>query len=267
MHKPGRRVVIFVSGLLMAVPVDAGIKGVELAPADVGSGSASVFTSHPTITPDLFLGLGSGPDVRRVNFNTAPDGALSEGASVSTQYTSIGVTMNDIRISAAIYGGNQYGTGFATEDNIPQIFTFSEPVVAVGIVNTSPDKDLVRFYSGPGATGELLHEFRDQDGVPTNFNIDRFVGGVATGGTRIGSFSVSNASGDLELDELIFVVGTAACNRADLAEPFGLLDLSDITGFVSAFNAGDLTADLNGDELLDLSDVSSFVQAFEAGCP
>jgi hypothetical protein len=249
------------------VPAAAGIDRVELTPTAVGSGTMSFFTVRPTADPDLFLGLGAGADTRRVDFNTAPDGTLFEGASLNTQYASIGVTMNDIRISSAIYGGNNYGFGFATEDNIEQVFTFSDPVIAVGIVNTSPDQDLVRFYSGPAATGDLLDEFRDQEGLATNFTIDRFVGGVATGGTRIGSFSVSNTSGDLELDELIFVVAPPACNDADLAEPFGLLDLADVTAFVGAFVAADPTADLNDDGLYDLGDLTAFVAAFNAGCP
>jgi hypothetical protein len=45
------------------------------------------------------------------------------------------------------------------------------------------------------------------------------------------------------------------CNAADLAEPFGVLDLSDITTFVGAFNSGNLLADLDGNGILDLGDV------------
>lgn len=191
---------------VLAGMADAGITRVELTPTDVGSANSAYFTTAPTADASLFFGFDGGADVRAVNFNTAPDGALVEGGNVNTQYQSSGVVMNDIRISAAIYGGNNYGTGYATEDNGAQIYTFLVPVVAVGIVNTSPDNDYVRFFSGPDGTGDMIDEFRDQEGTSPNFNIDRFVGGVATDGTRIGSFVVFNASGDLELDELIFVV-------------------------------------------------------------
>ena len=61
--------------------------------------------------------------------------------------------------------------------------------------------------------------------------------------------------------------GPAGCNAADLAEPFGLLDLGDITAFVAAFSAGDPAADLDGSGLLDLADINVFVAAFVAGCP
>lgn len=197
--------VVCVAGALGCVAT-AGITPIELTPTDVGSGASDRFTDFPTLNPALYLGFDGGVNTRTVDFNTAPDGTLSEGGSVSTQYASLGVTMNDIRISASIFGGNNYGTGFAAEDDVPQVYTFSTPVIAVGIVNTSPDKDLIEFFSGPNGTGELLFSFRDQENLSTNFNIDRFVGGVATDGTRIGSFVVSNSSGNLELDELIFVV-------------------------------------------------------------
>ena len=57
------------------------------------------------------------------------------------------------------------------------------------------------------------------------------------------------------------------CNAADLAEPFGILDLADISAFVTAFTTGDLAADLDGNSILDLSDITAFVSAFTGGCP
>jgi hypothetical protein len=63
------------------------------------------------------------------------------------------------------------------------------------------------------------------------------------------------------------IAGAPACNPADLAEPFGLLDLADVTAFATAFVAGDPAVDLDGSGLLDLADVVAFVEAFLAGCP
>jgi cytochrome c peroxidase len=55
---------------------------------------------------------------------------------------------------------------------------------------------------------------------------------------------------------------------ADLAEPFGVLDLADIQGFIGAFvgQAGpaDLVAPFG---VFDLADVQAFVASFSAGCP
>lgn len=58
------------------------------------------------------------------------------------------------------------------------------------------------------------------------------------------------------------------CNPADLAEPFGVLDLGDINAFVGAFLDGDVDlGDLNGDGVLDLGDIGLFVESFIGGCP
>ena len=191
---------------LAAVSASAQVTAIELTPTDVGSGNTTYFTTAPTMDASLFFGQDFGSAVRAVNFNTAPDGTLSEGLEVTNEYASLGVTMNSIRISSDIYGGNNYGVGFAAEDDAAQVYTFSTPVIAVGIVNTSPDRDLYEFFSGANATGTLLFSFRDQENVGINFNIDRFLGGIADDGVTIGSFRASNASGNLELDELIYAV-------------------------------------------------------------
>ena len=60
--------------------------------------------------------------------------------------------------------------------------------------------------------------------------------------------------------------GPALCS-ADLAEPFGGLDLADIVAFVVAFGARAAPADFDGDGVHDLADVGAFVMAFEGGCP
>lgn len=55
---------------------------------------------------------------------------------------------------------------------------------------------------------------------------------------------------------------------ADLAEPFGILDLADIQAFTTAFINGDPLADLaEPTGIFDLADVQAFVAAFIAGCP
>ncbi|USN99453.1 MAG: hypothetical protein H6810_01905 [Phycisphaeraceae bacterium] len=57
------------------------------------------------------------------------------------------------------------------------------------------------------------------------------------------------------------------CGIADLAPPFGLLDLTDVTTFITAFIAGEPAADLAEPYgLYDLQDVLAFIAAFTAGC-
>ncbi len=54
---------------------------------------------------------------------------------------------------------------------------------------------------------------------------------------------------------------------ADVAGPFGILDLADINAFTAGFLAMDPIADLNADGLFDLGDINLFVESFTAGCP
>lgn len=62
--------------------------------------------------------------------------------------------------------------------------------------------------------------------------------------------------------------GPDGCTAADLAEPFGVLDLADLQTFVQGFLGGDPIADLAVPEgVLDLADVQAFITSFNAGCP
>jgi hypothetical protein len=60
---------------------------------------------------------------------------------------------------------------------------------------------------------------------------------------------------------------SAGCNDADLAEPYGELNFFDVSAFLTAYNAGDLSVDFNGDGMLNFFDVSAFLVAYNAGCP
>ncbi len=54
---------------------------------------------------------------------------------------------------------------------------------------------------------------------------------------------------------------------ADVAEPFGVLDFTDVTRFLGAFAAGEIIADLDAPAgSYDFTDVVSFLGSFSAGC-
>ncbi len=58
------------------------------------------------------------------------------------------------------------------------------------------------------------------------------------------------------------------CGDADLAEPFGTLDFSDVVAFLVAFGESGAAADLAAPfGALDFSDVIAYLSAFGAGCP
>ena len=187
---------------------EAGIVPRHLFPSDVGSDSPSFFSTSPVLDPASCFN-GAYTNFRTVSFNTDLNGVpFADGQFVNTQFASIGVTMDDglgngILLEDSIFGSNQYGgsPALATISGV-QIYNFSTPVLAVGIINTSPDGDRVELWSGPNATGTLLFGFNDA-GMSTT---DRFVGGYSDDGTDlIRSFRLITPGGtSLELDELVF---------------------------------------------------------------
>lgn len=106
--------------------------------------------------------------------------------------------------------------------------------------------------------------------IETGFNVGDFVDLTSTIRVKfvasdLGAGSVVEAGID---DVRIFGVSCSADTcPADLAEPFGVLDLADVQAFVAAFSSGETLADLNGDSILDLADLQLFVTVFNAGCP
>lgn len=79
------------------------------------------------------------------------------------------------------------------------------------------------------------------------------------------------AAGIAEMEEAeewvrLNLLGSACI--ADLAEPFGVIDLDDVDAFINAFVAGDSAADLvEPFGVIDLQDVDEFINLFVSGCP
>lgn len=66
----------------------------------------------------------------------------------------------------------------------------------------------------------------------------------------------------------IVLTGPVACNAADLSEPFGVLDFTDVVSFLTAFGSMGSAADLAPPVgVFDFTDVITFLGAFGAGCP
>ncbi|MEM7755696.1 MAG: GC-type dockerin domain-anchored protein [Planctomycetota bacterium] len=156
----------------------------------------------------------------------------------------------------------------------------------VEVVSLSDDPDDVRpefQYNTPDGTVEILHSFlnlapgTDAVGLATIFNAARpwdrsqfrrtFDIDLQPGMNTI-TVVAFETSGRTVVTEIPYVLGSAACNAADLAEPFGVLDLSDVDGFIAAFTASDAAADIAAPfGVVDLDDIDAFITAFLAGCP
>ncbi len=73
---------------------------------------------------------------------------------------------------------------------------------------------------------------------------------------------------DVPVNQTLVVSVEAGCNAADLAEPLGSLDFSDVVAFLTAFGGMAPAADLAPPTgVWDFSDVVAFLGSFGAGCP
>ncbi len=88
------------------------------------------------------------------------------------------------------------------------------------------------------------------------------------GSVTIGLFRPGAGVTDFSVTLPIPSAGMAGCNEADIAEPFGSLDFSDVSAFLLAFSTSDPAADIAVPfGAWDFSDVAAFLGAFGAGCP
>ncbi len=93
--------------------------------------------------------------------------------------------------------------------------------------------------------------------------------GTVDGRITLAGFGPAFSLYDLDYDGVVGPDDIALLGEtceADLAEPFGVLDLADIAAFVTGFIGQDPIADLTGDGVLDLADITAFIEAFTHGC-
>jgi len=90
------------------------------------------------------------------------------------------------------------------------------------------------------------------------------------GGLALIGASMDDALADNSGAAYLFDVAPApsGCNDADLAEPLGTLDFTDVIAFLTAFGTMGEDADLAEPfGVLDFTDIIAFLTAFGAGCP
>jgi hypothetical protein len=143
--------------------------------------------------------------------------------------------------------------------------------------NVAPQSDesspafIDAYYSYSDDGGDTWHETRlTQNAFRSDFDGfgDGFMGdyhGLAVGGDFAYPLYVSTQDG--EADVFTHVIQSQSC-PVDLAEPFGVLDFSDVGAFLTAFAGSDPSADLAPPlGVFDFSDISAFLTLFAAGCP
>lgn len=118
-----------------------------------------------------------------------------------------------------------------------------------------------RAWIQPGGTGPLrvLKDYITGLGatVPSGLNLE-VAQAISADGRVIIGHSAFMGAWIITLD--------FACNQADFAEPWGVLNFFDVQAYLNAFSAGAAAADLNGDGALNFFDVQAFLAAFANGC-
>lgn len=118
------------------------------------------------------------------------------------------------------------------------------PAAGSPVINAGDDTELPADVTDVDADGNTL------EALPRDF---------------AGSRRVRDGQVDLGAVE---VPGPDGCSPADLAEPFGTLDIDDVLSFLNGFSSGDPSADLAAPfGEFNIDDVLTFLSAFSAGCP
>ncbi len=120
-------------------------------------------------------------------------------------------------------------------------------------------------FAGPsGGSFEIVSYTIDGGGIIDSsggaFSLSGTVGQPDAGGTMTG--------GSFELTGGFWATVPAVGCDADLAAPFGVLNLQDVFAYLALFNSSDPAADLAAPfGTLNLQDVFAYLAAFNAGCP
>ncbi len=125
--------------------------------------------------------------------------------------------------------------------------------------------DNARLSPGSPAIDRGVNLYLDPSTTLDIHNAPRFADDVGTTDSGVGDGV--NAIVDLGAAEFQGVT-PSACPVADFAEPFNVLDFSDVVAFLTALGAMDPQADLAPPfGVFDFSDIVAFLAAFGAGCP
>jgi hypothetical protein len=133
------------------------------------------------------------------------------------------------------------------------------------------DSFVVRVSNDGGASWTLAQTITSSTNQWTRqrFTVADFVTPTANTRVRFEASDLFNGSVvEAAVDDLTIASVGCPGNPADIAPPFGVLDLADIQAFIAGFNAADPIADIAPPfGVLDLADIQAFVDAFVNGVP
>ena len=202
------------------------------------------------------------------DIGSQPNGFMSNDSNLVAFRDSDGA---DLSILA--FGGNQSdgpGLGVFGDDPSALRMPFVTPVNSLSIEfgnDTASQSTRLRGFLGNVQVAESIVAHNGNDQLDQSVTINGFF-------DRAEFVYINNSDGlpsnRIEIvDNICFDVATGPtpCNPADLALPYGILDLSDVAAFISAFTGQTSGADFDQNGIFDLTDIAAFIQAFTNGCP
>ena len=259
-----------------SLPVGPGPGSIILADFDGDQTLDIAVTSADNGTVDVFLNTGGGfasaaslPVNGPFSVGTLRAADVNADGDVDLAVSSFNddVVTVFLNTGGAVFGA---GTAFSAGDG-PGGFTFTD-------LDGDTDLDLVVAANEDGAVALLMNDGSGNFSAPT-----LLPGVLATAEVEAADL---DGDGDPELVADQFLVsqpdgirvyrngcpatssGPTPCSLADLAEPFGIVDLDDVDAFIPLFLAGDPAVDLApAFGIVDLDDVNAFITLFLAGCP
>lgn len=162
-------------------------------------------------------------------------------------------------------GGGAYVFSGVGSDRLAEAAALNQLIEPFGIAF-----DGARVNDGPGGYNDIRNVAIDPLAHPIFAGIAVLRAGNGQCMTLVGGVPGAHIVWSAEIPggpcAVYGVIEVPAC-PSDLAPPFGVLDLADITAFTTLFLAGVPAVDLNDDGVFDLADIGAFVGSFTAGCP
>jgi hypothetical protein len=251
---------------------------------DTANGSGDAFFIGKNNSNFIYRGL------LRFDFSAIPDGATIESASLTlycnrtlagSEPATLHRVLADWGEGPSIATGNGGAGAPAQKDDATWLYRFFVPPFGAG----SPAWDNAGgdFEPTPSATTSIAGEAQfytfDDPGLAADIqafadgSLDNFgwmLRGREGSGGRSSKRIESKDSDSPAFHPKLTVTFSAGggCTDADIAQPFGVLDLTDVQAFVDGFIAQDPIADIAPPQgVFDLADIQAFIASFNAGCP
>ncbi len=234
-------------------------------------------TAAVVLAASLAAGQSASVSVSASSTTVAPGGSIT--VSLQTAFDTAGAG-GGLFGAAGFYGfgGTVSASGASADALSAGVPTLNGQLAFGPVAAGGAGADLATGAAGRGLAGGLASDPGDLmsftvnvagDAAPGDVTLDFDGAVVLVLDSSLVTFSTAPGVNQQSLttNSITITIGAGGCNVADISEPFGILDLSDISAFIAAFTTGQPAADIDNNGIYDLSDISQFIAAFTSGCP